>query len=72
VVATAEDADEAITKVLESRPDLVLMDIDMPASVASMPFRSSDPAPETRFILVTAYEHDEHIEQALRVKADGS
>ncbi len=45
MVATAEDADEAITKVLESRPDLVLMDIDMPASVASMPFRSSDPAP---------------------------
>jgi DNA-binding NarL/FixJ family response regulator len=68
----AEDADEAITKVLELKPDLVLMDIDMPGVScfdAIQIIRSR--VPDTKFILVTAYEHDEHIEQALRVKANG-
>lgn len=72
VVGVAEDADDAITKVLELRPDLVLMDIDMPGIScfdAIQIIRSR--APETKFILVTAYEHDEHIEQALRVRANG-
>ncbi len=72
VIGLAEDADEAITKVIEHRPDLVLMDIDMPGIScfdAIQIIRSR--VPETRFILVTAYEHDEHIEQALRVKANG-
>lgn len=72
VVGLAEDADDAITKVLESKPDLVLMDIDMPGIScfdAIQIIRSR--APETKFILVTAYEHDEHLEQALRVKANG-
>jgi DNA-binding NarL/FixJ family response regulator len=72
VVGLAEDADDAITKVLESRPDLVLMDIDMPGIScfdAIQIIRSR--APDTKFILVTAYEHDEHLEQALKVKANG-
>jgi DNA-binding NarL/FixJ family response regulator len=72
VLGVAEDADDAITKVLELRPDLVLMDIDMPGIScfdAIQIIRSR--APETKFILVTAYEHDEHLEQALRVKANG-
>jgi len=72
VVGLAEDADDAITKVLTTRPDLVLMDIDMPGIScwdAIQIIRSR--APETKFILVTAYEHDEHLEQALRVKANG-
>ncbi len=72
IVGVAEDADDAITKVLELKPDLVLMDIDMPGVScfdAMQIIRSR--VPGTRFILVTAYEHDEHIEQALRVKANG-
>lgn len=72
IVGTAEDADDAITKVFECKPDLVLMDIDMPGLScfdAIQIIRSR--APETKFILVTAYEHDEHLEQALKVKANG-
>ncbi|MBI4581103.1 MAG: response regulator transcription factor [Planctomycetes bacterium] len=72
VVGVAEDADEAITKVLELRPDVVLMDIDMPGLScfdAIQIIRSR--VGEMKFILVTAYEHDEHLEQALRVKANG-
>jgi len=72
VVGVAEDADDAITKVLELQPDVVLMDIDMPGIScfdAIQILRSR--APQIKVILVTAYEHDEHIEQALRVKANG-
>lgn len=72
VVGVACNADEAITKVFEARPDIVLMDIDMPGLScfdAIQIIRSR--APDTKFILVTAYEHDEHLEQALRVKANG-
>ncbi len=72
IVGLAEDGDDAITKVLQLRPDLVLMDIDMPGIScfdAIQIIRSR--ASETKFILVTAFEHDEHLEQALRVKANG-
>jgi DNA-binding NarL/FixJ family response regulator len=72
VVGVAANADEAITKVLETRPDIVLMDIDMPGLScfdAIQIIRSR--APETKFILCTAYEHDEHLEQALHVKVNG-
>lgn len=72
IVGTAENADDAITKVIDLKPDLVLMDIDMPGIScfdAIQIIRSR--APETKFILVTAYEHDEHLEQALRIKANG-
>jgi DNA-binding NarL/FixJ family response regulator len=72
VVGAAENADEAISRVVESKPDVVLMDIDMPGIScfdAVQIIHSRTPA--TRVILVTAYEHDEYIEQALRVKANG-
>jgi len=72
IVGVAEDADAAISKVLELKPDLVLMDIDMPGIScfdAIQIVRSR--VPQTKFILVTAYEHDEHLEQALKVRANG-
>jgi DNA-binding NarL/FixJ family response regulator len=72
VVGVSEDGDDAIAKVLELRPDVVLMDIDMPGiscfdAIQIIRSRASD----TKFILVTAHEHDEHLEQALRVKVNG-
>ncbi len=72
IVATAANADEAITKVFELEPDLVLMDIDMPGIScfdAVQIIRSR--APNTRFLIVTAYDHDEHLEQAIRLKVNG-
>ena len=72
LVGTAEDADEAITKSVQLKPDVVLMDISMPGmscfdAIETIRTR----LPKTKFIIVTAYEHDEYLEQALRVKADG-
>lgn len=72
VVGIASNGDEAISKTLETRPDVVLMDIDMPGvscfdAIQIIRSRISD----TKFILVTAFENDEYVEQALRVKANG-
>jgi len=72
VVGVAENAEEAVTKAVELRPDMVLMDIDMPGLSCFDAIRIiRSRAPDTKFILVTAYEHDEYLEQALRVKANG-
>lgn len=72
VVGTAENADEAISKAVDLRPDIILLDIDMPGIScfdAVQIIRAR--APQTRFVFVTAHEHDEYLEQALRVKAHG-
>jgi len=72
VLGIAENADEAIRKVLELKPELVLMDIDMPGIScfdAIQIIRSR--VPSTKFILVTAFANDEYLDQALRVKVNG-
>jgi DNA-binding NarL/FixJ family response regulator len=72
IVGTAENADEAIAKTVELRPDVILMDIDMPGVScfdAIQIIRSR--LEKTKIILVTAHEHDEYLEQAFRVKANG-
>lgn len=72
VLGVAEDADSAIEKVLELRPELVLMDIDMPGISCFDAIRTiRSRMPEVKFILVTAHEHDEYLEQALKAKANG-
>ncbi len=72
VVGMAENADDAISKVVETKPDVVLMDIDMPGvSCFDAVQIIHSRVPNTKVILVTAHEHDEYIEQAIRVKANG-
>jgi len=72
VLGVAKDADSAIEKVLELRPAVVLMDIDMPGISCFEAIRTiRSRIPNTKFILVTAYEHDEYLEQSLKVKANG-
>jgi len=72
IVGVAGAADEAIGKVFELKPKLVLMDIDMPGVScfdAIQTIRSR--FPDTKFVLLTAHEHDEHVAQALKVKVNG-
>ncbi len=70
VVATAGDADTAVTHVVEQQPDIVILDIDMPgreAFDAAAVIRQRCPA--TRLIILSGYFHDRYIDRALAVGA---
>lgn len=72
VVRTASNAEDAIRAAFETKPDVLLMDIDMPGLIC---FDAADQiqrmVPNVRIIFLSAFFHDHYIEQALRVKARG-
>jgi DNA-binding NarL/FixJ family response regulator len=72
VVGEAANADEALTGVERERPDVLVMDIDMPGThcfEAVLAMRER--VPELRVIFLSAFFHDRYIEEALRVGAAG-
>ena len=72
VIAQAEDGLEALTQVYELHPDLIVMDINMPLSdglEATRLIHSSNP--ETRIIMLTAYEEEEKLFEAFKSGAQG-
>ncbi|MCP4246539.1 MAG: response regulator transcription factor [bacterium] len=72
MVPSADTADEAIDRVAEHRPTIVLMDIDMPgldSFDAARKIASLEPL--TRLIFLSAFHNDRYIEQALSVRARG-
>jgi two-component system response regulator NreC len=72
VAAEAGNADEALEKVGELRPDVVLMDIGMPGMSsfeAAQLMKARWPA--TRLIFLTMYEDPEYLARCLNVGADG-
>jgi DNA-binding NarL/FixJ family response regulator len=74
VVGEAAGGDEALVVVRRERPDVVLMDIRMPGGdgLAATEAIIADPALEaTRIIVVTTFELDEYVAQAIRAGASG-
>ncbi len=72
IVGTASNADEAVAQALKNRPDIVIMDIDMPGLICFDAARTITTAqPEVRLIFLSAFVHDHYIEQALSVGALG-
>lgn len=74
VVAEAADGAEAILLAGEHRPDLVLMDIRMPGTdgLTATTAICADPALSgTRVLILTTFEVDEYVAQALRAGASG-
>jgi DNA-binding NarL/FixJ family response regulator len=72
VVGEAGDGDEAIAVVREHRPDVVLMDLQMPGTdgvKATSEILSS--LPETRVVVLTSFSDSERIIAALDVGAVG-
>lgn len=72
VVGAAGNADQAIDQTLACRPDIVLMDIDMPGLISfDAAKRIMAHRPHVRVIFLSAFKHDSYIAEALEAKAAG-
>lgn len=72
VVASASNGQEAIAGTTELKPDVVLMDVNMPVLdgvQATQQLREL--APQTRILMLTVSEQEEHLFGAIRAGARG-
>jgi len=74
IAGEATNGEEAVKLALQSRPDLVLMDIRMPVLDGLEATRRISAAPElagVRVLILTTFEADEYVFEALRSGAAG-
>jgi DNA-binding NarL/FixJ family response regulator len=74
VVAEAANGKEAIVRAAETRPDVILMDVRMPevdGIEATRRILASSGEAQTRVLILTTFELDEYVYQALRAGASG-
>jgi DNA-binding NarL/FixJ family response regulator len=74
VVGEARDGAEAVRLSARLRPDVVLMDVRMPAMDgldATARIAAANPSGDTRVLVVTTFDQDEVVFQALRAGASG-
>src|SRR5713101_6268054 len=66
------DAESALAPLEESKPDVVLMDINLPGKSGVDAVKRLKPAlPNTQFVMLTVYEDEDHIYNALAAGATG-
>ncbi|MEU0938400.1 response regulator transcription factor [Embleya sp. NPDC005971] len=74
VVGEAATGTAAVAGALELRPDLILMDVRMPdlnGIEATARILREAPSPQPRVLVVTTFENDEYVYDALRAGAHG-
>ncbi|MFH9732826.1 response regulator [Streptomyces sp. NPDC017260] len=72
VIGQAVDGLDAVTKVAELAPDVVLMDIRMPElGGIEATRRITGATPEIRVLVLTTFDLDEYVYEALRAGASG-
>jgi DNA-binding NarL/FixJ family response regulator len=73
VVAEAEDGRAAIDAAHRHRPDVALIDIQMPVldGLEATRLILADPRNRTRILILTTFERDDYVFQALRLGASG-
>jgi DNA-binding NarL/FixJ family response regulator len=72
VVAEAENGEEAIAKVTELAPDVVLMDVRMPRiNGIEAARRIRDLSPSTRILMLTVSDEEDDLYEAIKAGANG-
>jgi DNA-binding NarL/FixJ family response regulator len=72
VIAEAGDGDEAVRKTLETKPDVVVMDISMPGMNGLAATRALKQAqPDILVITLTRHTDDAYLQELLRAGASG-
>ena len=73
IVGEAETGAEAVTLVRDLQPDLILMDVQMPDmdGIAATQQLLSDPECRTRVLVLTTFQRDDYLFDALRAGASG-
>lgn len=72
VIGQAGDGDEAVKAALELKPDLVLMDIDMPGLDGLEALKKiKEHNPLVRVVMLTVSDNDEYIVAAIKTGANG-
>jgi DNA-binding NarL/FixJ family response regulator len=71
VCAEAGDASAAIEAVLQERPEVCLLDIDMPGGGIAAAWEISSRLPETKVVMLTISREDRDLFAALRAGASG-
>jgi DNA-binding NarL/FixJ family response regulator len=73
VVGESGDGQEAIRLATRLRPDVVLMDVNLPGGMGGLEATEAIAAdlPEVKVIVLTQYENREYIKRAIRIGARG-
>ena len=72
VVGSYKSGEEALQKLPETRPDIVIMDINLPGMNGIECIRQvKDKSPGTQFMMFTVYENDDKVFEALKAGASG-
>ena len=73
VVGEASDGGEALDEVRRLRPDVVLMDVRMPDldGIEATRQLMSDPVASSKVVMLTTFDMDEYVYEALRAGASG-
>lgn len=71
VVGEAADGQHAVEVVLEAEPDVVLMDVRMPRMDGIEATRRIRESSEAKVLILTTFDLDEYVHEALRAGASG-
>ena len=74
VVGEASDGAEAVALAIRERPDVILMDIRMPGTdglEATRRITADHRLADTKVLILTTFDHDEYVFEALRSGASG-